>query len=90
MSDSFILGGVILGVALLLAYVAKVKKEADLVDGISLILSGIGLLTGIKVCWLANADRDVSPIKEISTQVFVGGVAICWVSIQNGLKKFRN
>jgi multisubunit Na+/H+ antiporter MnhB subunit len=88
MSDSFVLGGVVLGLFLLIAYVAKARRKANLVDAISLILSGVGLLTGLKVCWLSVADREINPFRDISTQVFIGGVAICWVAIQNGVKKF--
>ena len=88
MSDPFVLIGVFLGFAFLLYYLATVRTKANLVDAISLILSGIGFLTGIKVCWISFIYRDTAPIKDISTQIFIGGVAIGWVAIQNGIKKF--
>jgi len=88
MNDPFVLIGVILGIALLLAYIANVRWTANLVDAISLILSGVGLLTGIKVCRISFSYREIDPIKDISTQAFIGGIAICWVAVQNGIKKF--
>jgi hypothetical protein len=89
MDDSFVLVGVLCGIGLLPFYLKKAKSAANLVDAISLILSGAGFLTGIKVCYFAVLYRDTSPIKEISTQVFIGGFAIGWVAIQNGIKKFQ-
>ena len=88
MDDPFVLLGLFLGIGLVAAHF-WVFKVSNLVDAISLILSGIGLLTGIKVCSFALFYRDVSPIKEISTQVFIGGFAIGWVAVQHGIKKFR-
>jgi hypothetical protein len=87
MSDPFTLVGVMLGVGAVVLQLV-VLKGSSLVDAISLILSGIGLLTGIKVCYFAVIYRDVAPIQEISTQVFIGGFAIGWVAVQNGVKKF--
>jgi len=88
MSDPFVLIGAFLGIACLICYLATVRTKANLVDAISLILSGIGFLMGIKVCWISLIYRDTGPIKDISTQVFIGGIAIGWVAIQNGIKKF--
>jgi hypothetical protein len=64
-------------------------QKPTLVDGISLITSGVGLLTGIKVCWFAYLYRETPPIRDISIQTFIGGVALGWVAIENALKKFR-
>ena len=88
MSDPFVLIGALLGVTCLVFYLTAVRTKANLVDAISLILSGIGFLMGIKVCWISFIYRDTAPIKDISTQVFIGGIAIDWVAIQNGIKKF--
>jgi len=78
--------------ACLIPYVFAARAQSrnpDLVDAISLILSGVGLLTGFKVCWFAYVYRDTPPLKDISIQTFIGGIAIAWVSIANGIKKFR-
>lgn len=92
MSDVFVLVGVALGLMCLVVYVfvaQKAGKKPALVDGISLMTSGVGLLTGIKVCWFAYVYSDVAPIKDISIQTFIGGVALGWVAIENSIKKFR-
>ena len=92
MNDAFTLAGACLGVLSVVVYIFIARKRAtepDLADAISLILSGIGLLMGVKVCWFALVFRDTPPIKEISTQTFIGGIAVAWVAIANALKKFR-
>lgn len=92
MGDIFVLIGGAAGLICLLAYVWIVSRrgaKANLADGIALITAGVGFLTGIKVCWFAYAYRDVSPIKEISIQTFIGGVALCWVAVESAIKKFR-
>jgi len=68
-SDPFVLVGGGVGLLCLLLYVImapKLAQKPTLVDGISLITSGVGLLTGIKVWWFAYLYRDVAPIEDIS------------------------
>jgi uncharacterized membrane protein YphA (DoxX/SURF4 family) len=92
-SDPFVLLGACAGIVCLVAYVIITRsrsQDPNLVDGLSLILSGVGLLTGFKVCWFAYIYSDTAPLKEISIQIFIGGVAIAWVAIANGIKKFRS
>lgn len=92
MNDPFILVGLFLGLLALIAYVIRGEgrlHDLNLADAISLLLSGIGLLTGITVCWFAYVYREVLPLKDISTQTFIGGVAIVWVATANAIKKFR-
>ena len=69
---------------------SRTSKKPNLTDAISLLTSNVGLLTGIKVCWFAYLYREVAPIKEISLQTFVGGIAIGWVSIATAIKKFHD
>ena len=90
MNDNFVLQGVILGVLLLFAYLIRKRDQSNLPDGISLVSAGVGILAGIKLCAFSYLYRDVSPIKEVSVQTVLGGIAIIWVAVATAWKKFKS
>ena len=93
MSDSFLLLGGIAGLmcAVVHAYLSwKAGTRPNLVDAIALLLSGVGFLTGLKVCWYAYQYRSEPPIQDISIQTFIGGFALSWVAAESVIKKLHD
>jgi len=89
--DNFVFLGLLVGVICLLAYVGislRGKKKPNLVDGLALFMSSVGVLTGLKVCWIACSRSSEPTIQEIWIQIFVGGLALVWVSFESAAKKF--
>jgi disulfide bond formation protein DsbB len=93
MSDGFLLAGGGLGLvgAVIHGWLSWRKGDKpNLVDAIALILTGVGALTGLKVCYYAYHYSDVPPIKDISIQTFIGGFALSWVAAESAIKKFHD
>jgi len=88
--DIFFLLSIVFGVVLIVIYVYKtlrnphINKEPDLADGVVLFLSGAGISAGIKVCYIAIAlDSNICiAIGNERTYIFLGGIAVIWVSVQ--------
>lgn len=90
MNDAFLLLGGVLGMLSAGVHAVLTWKRSgrpDLVNAIALMLSGIGFMTGLKVCWFAYQFRDHPPIQEISIQTFIGGFALSWVAAESVIRK---
>jgi hypothetical protein len=88
-SDPFVLVGVALGLALLVIYLLIKGPNATVFDGLSLVSSGVGFLAGIKLCYFSYLFRNTPPIKDVSVQTLLGGIAVIWVTVVIAAKKFR-
>jgi hypothetical protein len=80
MDDVFVWVGAAIGLVITIFYLIKFWSALgpkDVVAGISIMGSSIGLATGVKVCSYAIVYAHVPPIKDISTPAFAGGFGIC-------------
>lgn len=91
MIDPFVLAGIVLGVGCTLTYVLftlRKRGQVNLGDGVHLFIAGAAITVGIKVCVLALSPRIVQLADGERTYVFLGGMALVWVSVETIIKKF--
>ena len=100
----FFLWGLICGAAFMAAYILISifrRKTPQLSHGIELLVSGSGLLGGLKLCWLVF-DGELSRMiqtapasalagigYEDAVYFLVGGVALGWLSLETVIKRLR-
>jgi ribosome biogenesis SPOUT family RNA methylase Rps3 len=81
--DWFLLVGVGLGVASLIAYAIKDRSKAKLERGVPLFLSVVALPVGAHVIYLSATAHELKPFDtEERVYIALGGIALIWVSIQ--------
>lgn len=93
MSNPFVLWGVIFGVVLGLVYFGwrlRRGKERNVEDVVGVCSYGLGIFSGVQVCWLAYEFRSVAPIDKTSVQRFFGGFALVMFAVNKIVKKFRD
>ena len=89
--DPVLLIGIGLGLIVTLLYVASrynASVSLDLGDVVNFFLCTSGFVIGIKICILAI--QTVAPFRSTNERlfIFIGGIAVIWVSVQNILRAF--
>ena len=51
---------------------------------------GLGIFSGVQVCWIAYVFRATYPIDKTSVQIFFGGFALIMFAVNKIIKKFRD
>lgn len=90
MDNFFFFIGVFLGVLFILIYIFtifNIEKIPELADAVILFLSGSAVSAGIKICYIA---LTASHSGEERSHIFIGGVAVIWVSIQTIIGIIKN
>ncbi len=91
--DPYILLGISAGVLCVLAYVLTTVRHQTrkvlLSDGVMLFLATSGIAAGIKVCTIALNRSLLTTLKEERTYIFLGGLAVIWVSVDTVIRIFR-
>ena len=94
MNDVFLPAGLGLGALVVIAYALArgraAAHDANLAQAVLIFLAVNGLCAGIKVCTLAMASPILAPLGTDRTYVFLGGLAVAWVSLQTVILSFRD
>lgn len=91
MNDNWIIAANLIGVILIIIYIIKFKfKNSSLGDAVIILLSSNGLFVGLKLCYLIFAEKNFLPasFQDSYTYIFIGGLAVIWVSIESIINKF--
>jgi len=93
MNDGFTLAGLGLGIggilALFVAAAVGRRPAPNLAEGAVTFLSGSAICAGIKICLLAANDSKLGVEQSDRIYVFLGGLAVVWVSIDTILTSLR-
>ena len=95
MTQEIILLGVGIGLIIVSVFVPfmhfKRKTTPDLPQAISLMLSGVGIVTGIHLGYtlLTAAKTDLGVLDGHQIPIVVGALAIVWVSVARIISAFR-
>ncbi len=86
--------GLILGAVLAIVYTCIVfykKNKPDLPQIITIIMASVGLMTGIFLGYTAIIYDDIAlgELSEHRLPVFVGGIAILYISVDGIVRCFR-
>ena len=85
------LGSLLIAIYLVISYRSGMKMQLS--DGVIIFLSCSGFTAGVKVALFAF-DSGLNALVQTSgidvTHIFLGGLAICWVSVVSVLQIFRN
>jgi len=90
--DPVALAGICIGTVCLLFYVGinlYKKNRLDLKHGVMLFLSTSGISAGIKVCFMALDPTLLSSLNGERTYIFLGGLAVIWVSFDMIFQIFK-
>lgn len=84
MEDLCLLIGVVAGVVTVAAYVLmcvfKYKTSPKLSEAVIIFICCCGLMAGIKLCYIVLTSDIFKNMKSDIVYIFVGGLAIIWVS----------
>ena len=73
-----------------IAYLASARTRARLENVVVLLVSAVGVATGVKLMVICVTTDDLAPFSdEDRLYIFVGGVALVWVSAQAVYRVFR-
>ena len=88
MIDPYTLWGITLGTVCVVIYILVKRKKAELSEGVVLFLACAGIAAGVKVCKIAL--DPALPLNGDRLYVFLGGIAVIWVSGQTILERFKS
>jgi len=85
--DHYFIGGIACGVAGIAALVwislYHARARPSLAEAIVVFLTSFVLVAGIKVCVLALNPAILTEVENERVYVFLGGIAVIWVSIDS-------
>ena len=85
MSNSLFLTGIILSAISISIYfyitIRSDQRKPQLVDAVTLFLSGNGISAGMKVCYMGLYEQQCN-IGDEKLYIILGGFAVIWVSIE--------
>lgn len=88
----YLLGGLGLGVVCILVYLFRERsRQPNLGTAVVLLISGVGITTGVKLMVICTTVKDLPAFSEEDrTYIFVGGLAVIWVSGEAILRSLRH
>jgi hypothetical protein len=91
--DGFFIAGVIVGSLLTLLFVLqRVSSEQPnltLGRGVTVFLSGYGVVAAIKFSFVIALDPSLPLSEADRVYMFIGGLAVLWVSVGTVVDRFR-
>lgn len=90
MSD-YLLGGFVIGVVFIVIYVVRERRsEPNLGTAAVLLISGIGITTGVRLMVICVTVKKLMPFgEEDRVYIFIGGLAVIWVSVEAIVRTLR-
>lgn len=88
---NFVLASIIIGLIVAGVYAfsqARIKRFPKLTNMVVLFMSSGGVTAGVKMCFLAYSSTILNIFIEDSLYIFIGGIAVVYVSIQAILQVF--
>ena len=94
MSDAFIVSSIFLGIlGIILLFIAAIigqRAYPSLGEGMTVFLAGAAICPGLRVCFLSVYKPSSMLNTSDNIYIFLGGLAIIWVSIETIKKELQS
>ena len=67
---------------ILASYFWRWRTKSDLADGMVIVLSSSGIVTGIQIGCVTFSNLNLGALAEYKLYLTLGGFALIWISIQ--------
>ncbi len=91
MVNNWTLITIIVGAVLVIGYLLRMRRNASLTDAIIIFLATNGIVAGLKLWYYTFVMPKFLPesVGEGRTYIFIGGLAVIWVTVREVLKRLK-